>query len=263
MFDTVEATRFDRLMSVGRTKPMLLACERQDGNEVEVIAKFSTGCSIGGLIREAMTAMLARDIGLPVPEPFLVSISNEFIDSVQDVPTATNLRNGSRFGFGSCKLPNGFAPWIVPAGHMTSNLDTEALDILAFDCWTTNPDRRTSNHNLLTDGNGFAIIDHELALMTSLNLFWKEPWIPDALLGTQPPVDHVFYSHIRGRASYNLTRMNQSLALLTDGRIHEYAEAIPPEWSAHDDTAIRAEAYIIQLRDNATQAIHELTRALT
>ena len=149
MFEQVEAVRFDRFMSNGKTQPMLLACERHDEAEVEVVAKFSLKCSIGGLIREAMAAMFAKDILLPVPEPFLVKISAEFVASIQNAPAVKIFKESSEFGFGSCRLPNGFAPWIAPDGRMETQLDKEALEIMALDSWLTNPDRRVSNPNLL------------------------------------------------------------------------------------------------------------------
>lgn len=71
MFETIDATRFDRLMSNGKTKPALFTCQKADGTDVEVIAKFSNMCTYGGLIREAMAAFFALDLGLPVPELLL------------------------------------------------------------------------------------------------------------------------------------------------------------------------------------------------
>lgn len=263
MFELVEAARFDRMMSNGRTKPMLLVCDGQQG-EIELIAKFSTGCSIGGLIREAMTAMLALDLGLPVPPPFLVRLSPDFIDSIPDAATANMLRTGDIHGFGSLRLPDGFAAWIEPGGRMSPALEQEALDIFTIDCWLTNGDRRTTNHNLLTDGKGFAIFDHELALMTSLNLFWKEPWLVNALHGASPPQDHVFFKHLRAKAAYPLEVLSARFAALTDARIDEYAAALPPSWAAAEASTIAtARAFIMALRDSLAPAVTELKRALS
>jgi len=262
MFECVEATRFDRMMSNGRTKPMLLVCDGHDG-EVEVVAKFSEGCSVGGLIREAMTAMLALDLGLPVPPPYLVELSDDFINTIPDSTTAALLRKGDRFGYGSRRLPDGYAAWIEPAARLPPQLDQEALDIFAFDCWLTNGDRHVKNHNLLTNGKGFAIFDHELALMTDLNLFWKEPWQVNALEGALPPRDHVFFSHLRSRASYQLEVISDRFAALTDQRIGDYAGALPPSWAAETKTVATAKSFIMALRDNLAPAGTELKRALS
>jgi hypothetical protein len=262
MFECVEAIRFDRKMGIGRTKPLLLVCDGPDG-EIEVIAKFSEGCSVGGLIREAMTAMFALDLGLPVPLPYLVQLSADFIDSIPDSTVADFLRKGDRFGYGSRRLPDGYAAWIEPAGRMSAELEQEALNILAFDCWLTNGDRHTKNHNLLTNGKGFAIFDHELALMTNLNLFWKEPWQVKALDGARPPEEHVFFNHLRGRAAYPIDEVCARLAALRDQRVNDYASALPPSWAAEVQTVATARTFIMSLRDNLTAAGTELKRALS
>lgn len=262
MFECVEVVRFDRKMSNGRTMPLLLACDGADG-EVEVIGKFSEGCSLGGLIREAMTAMLAIDLGLPVPPPYLVQLSDDFIDSIPDSSVATFLRKGDRFGFGSQRLPDAYAAWVKPAGKMSDQLEQEALEIFALDCWLTNGDRRIDNHNLLTNGKHFAIFDHELALMADLNLFWKEPWKMNALDGSRPPLEHVFFSHLQGRATYPIDAICTRLANLTDKRINDYAGALPPSWARETETISKARSFIMSLRDNLSPAGTELTRSLS
>jgi hypothetical protein len=146
---------------------------------------------------------------------------------------------------------------------MSPELEQEALDIFALDCWLTNGDRHVKNHNLLTNGKGFAIFDHELALMTDLNLFWKEPWQVDALDGARPPQEHVFFSHLRGRAAYPIDGVSARLAALTDERINEYAAALPPSWAAEAQTVATARTFIMSLRDNLAPAGTELKRALS
>ncbi len=269
MFEQIEAIRFDRAMSVGRTRPMLLSCEYgdEDGeqgvNEVEVIAKFSAGCSIGGLIREAMTAMLALDLGLPCPPPYLVKISDDFISSISDSSIAEHLRASDRFGFGSTRLPNGYGTWVPPLARMSDSLEQEARGILALDCWLTNPDRRISNHNLLTDGRHFAIFDHELALMGHMTLFWKTPWTPEALESAKPPIEHIFYEHLKGRSSLLIDDLCDKLAALTDGRINAYGEALPASWATEKAIVQEAKSFIMNLRDNLNPALTELRRVMS
>ena len=74
MLDSVIAVRFDRRMGNGKTWPCLVSGLKPDGDEMEVVAKFSAGCErqVGGLVAEAIAAMLAADLDLPVPEPVLV-----------------------------------------------------------------------------------------------------------------------------------------------------------------------------------------------
>ncbi len=262
MFECVDAVRFDRKMGNGRTIPLLLMCDGPEG-EVEVVAKFSEGCSVGGLIREALTAMFATDLGLPVPHPFLVRLSEDFIETIPDSTVAEFLRKGDSFGYGSRRLPDGYAAWIEPAGRMSGDLEQEALNIFALDCWLTNGDRHIRNHNMLTNGKNFAIFDHELALMTDLNLFWKEPWQINALHGARPPQEHVFFGHLRGRKAYELDQLSTRLAALTNERINEYICALPPSWAAEAEICTKAGTFIMALRDNLVPAGTELKRALS
>jgi hypothetical protein len=264
MFDSVEAVRFDREMSNGRTKPILINCERINGDEVEVVAKFSFGCdnSPNGLIREALAAMLAKDLGLPVPEPFLVSITPEFIASVENQAVLHILKNSNKHGFGSHKLPDGFGVWTASSGRMSKKLEQEALEVFAFDAWLTNADRRIKNPNLLTDGRSFAIFDHEYTLMTDLNLGWQPPWIKGALAGFNAPTNHVFYQSLKGVAGLDLSRICTAMSSISDERINEYAQAIPASWQ-HGSTALaQGVDFISQLRENVQLSADELLRSL-
>ena len=107
MLEKVEATRFDRAMTKGRTMPLLLAAEFSDGRSVELIGKFSHGGQIGaiGLAREAISAMLAADLGLPVPNPLLVTISDAFIGTVPNPEAAALLRRACAWGLAPASYP--------------------------------------------------------------------------------------------------------------------------------------------------------------
>ena len=116
VLEFVEANRFDRAMAKGRTSPLLLAGERRDGSEVELVAKFSAGNGLGvdGLAREAIGAMLAIDLDLATPEPYLVRIGVEFVKQVITTSATSGalLKNSVPVGFGSRRLPNGYVAWM-------------------------------------------------------------------------------------------------------------------------------------------------------
>ena len=89
--------------------PVRLACETAVREEVEVVAKLSARCDRGvtALVAEAIAAMLAADLDLPVPEPFLVRLEPDFVDAIADSEVAAIARNSSPLAFGSKKLPPG------------------------------------------------------------------------------------------------------------------------------------------------------------
>lgn len=265
MLSEVDALRYDRKMSNGKTKPVLLACERATGEEVEVIAKFSKGCdnSCSGLIREAISASLAKDLGLPIPRPYVVNITPEFIKTIPDEEISEILSASCAKGFGSERMPDGYSTWVQPSSKITGELLTSVREVIAFDAFTTNADRRRKNPNLLFNGNQIAMIDHEMLFMTDLNLFWKAPWIGGGLDGFYGLGEHTLFDVAKGTTEGDFTAFLEKLEKISDVRINEYAQAIPSEWLKDEDSIYRAVNYIRELRNNIRPAILELTKALS
>lgn len=265
MLSEVDAVRYDRKMSNGKTKPILLACERGTGEEVEVIAKFSKGCdnSCSGLIREAISASLAKDLELPIPRPYVVHITSEFIDTIPDADVSALLRASCVKGYGSERLPDGYSTWVQPSSKVTGDLLTTVREVIAFDAFTTNADRRRKNPNLLFNGNRVAMIDHEMLFMTDLNMFWKAPWKNGALEGFYGLGEHALYDASKGAKECDFAAFSKKFTSISDERIEEYANAIPTEWLKDSESISRAVNYIRDLRNNIQPAILELTKALS
>jgi hypothetical protein len=133
----------------------------------EYVAKFSASeCGVSGLVREALSAMLAADVGLPVPEPVLVKLEQGFTEALPNVEHAAKslIERSIAPAFGSTLLPTAF--FTVLAGlRIEQRLIDQAAEIFAFDALMLNPDRRAANANCKFNGNTFAIYDHDLALI--------------------------------------------------------------------------------------------------
>jgi len=263
MLDRVTAHRFDRRMNSGKTWPCLMACERADGSEIEVVAKFSAGCErgVGGLVAEAIGAMLAADLDLPVPEPVVAAYDDALIEAlpVTEQAVAERLRSSTRAAFGSVKLPAGFSS--LPIGKsIPVAVRQHAAEVFAFDCLIQNPDRRPQNPNLLFDGRSLAIFDHEFAFMTTGIIGWQPPWQTGALRGVGPTA-HVLFSTLSGRR-YDWARLQGAWAAISDARLAEYRAVLPPEWAADAGVADAALALIAQVRDNIRPALAEVSRVL-
>ena len=230
-----------------------------------MVGKFSKGADIGagGLMREAVCAMLASDLGLPVPEPFLVRVDGAFRDAVRSVnpAVATLLDRSIDVGFGSKKLISGFSTW-TQNRSLPKSMQSAAVEIFAFDALIQNPDRRPERPNLLVRGESIAIFDHELALITEGLIGWRPPWEIGALHTAGQPEAHVFAAPLKGKA-LNLDRLIGAWESITDERLAEYRNALPPEWDAASETANSAIHFIMQLRDNIRPAIAEVMRVLT
>src|SRR5262249_19034920 len=103
LLDLVTATQFNRRMQSGKTRPCIMTCERSNGEEVEAVVKFSQGCErrVGALVSEAIAAMFASDLELPVPEPLLVRLPQQVISRIDDIEIRRLAETSCRTTFAS------------------------------------------------------------------------------------------------------------------------------------------------------------------
>jgi len=262
MLNSVAAVQFIKRIGSGKTKPCLLSCFLESGEEIEVIAKFSAGCErgVGGLVAEAIAAMLAVDLDLPIPEPTLVEIDPDFVGTIPDMEDADRMRASVSVAFGSKKLPPGFS--LVPKDKAIPRaLAVQAVEIFAFDALIQNPDRRPENPNCLSDGRNFAIFDHELAFMTKGIVGWKPPWKVGGLSFFSHSGAHIFYNELKGKA-LNFDRLAGAWEAVSDARLQKYEKALPLVWANDGGVAQAALTYVAQVRNNIGSALAEVTRIL-
>lgn len=261
-------------MGSGKTLPCLIGCseivipendeDEEDSmpDEVELIVKFSQGCEAKkqGLVAEALCAMLAADLDLPVPEPFVVQVESDFVAAIPDSAIRALASESLPWAFGSRKLPAQFSTLMSGISLAQSLLPT-AAEVLAFDTLIANPDRRAENPNCLSNSRELAIYDHELALQTEGVLFWRPPWEAGGVTFPNGPRRHVFLDLVKGKG-LSLDRLQGALEAVTPGRVEEYRHSLPEEWGRVDAATDRMVAYIQQLRANAASAIQQITVAL-
>jgi hypothetical protein len=148
--ERVEAIRFDRIMSAGRTSPLLLACEKVNFSVTEAVVKFATGkeCTQSSLCAELIASQLAADLGLPTPIPVIVTWSTEFAVGLVDQQARAIVENSAPPAFGSILVTDGFTTW--PTGKKIVGYDARqtALAIFFFDAMIGNGDRRTAKPNI-------------------------------------------------------------------------------------------------------------------
>lgn len=262
MLDLITAVRFDGRVQSGRTVPCRLTCENAEGVEVEVVAKFSAGCDrgVGALVVEAISAMLAADLDLPVPEPYLVELTPEFISTLPDAKVADMVRRSSPIAFGSKHLPPGYTSWPIGKSIPRDALAT-AAEIFAFDALIANDDRRRENPNCLFNGTTLAIYDHEMAFFTKGIIGWQPPWEIGALESIRQTGRHLFSEQLRGKP-LNLYRFTGAWLAIDDERLAAYRAALPEAWSVAEASADGALKHIADVRDNIELALKEVRRVL-
>lgn len=261
MMQTITAFQFHRELTVGRNKPVLLSCEDGSGNTVEVVAKFNHRCERGSnaLIAEAIAAMFAADLHLPVPEPFVVRIDPSLVDSLFDRLPGRQPAVRSVPGFGSRLLPPAYS--LLLSGKVLSSAQKQgAVEIVAFDVLIQNSDRLPQNPNCLTNGVNLAIIDHELAFLTDI-IGWRPPWEIGAITYLGPPHEHLLYSNVRGYP-VDLAGLAERLGAVDDARLEDYLAALPDSWIGSGTQEQQMVDQLRSMRTHIMDIVSELKRAL-
>lgn len=263
MIEEITAVEFVGRTPTGKTRPAFVIGRKTDGQSVEVVLKLSDASERGvaGLAMEAVVACLAGDLGLPVPQPFIATITPAFIDATSSVDNdwaQAALRSQPK-AFASTRAPSGFTTW-VPGGKIGSPTDTTAAAILLLDAVGKNADRRPENPNLLVRGEEFRIIDHELCFPTFL-LGLGNAWDVGGLqaMGTQDW--HVLRDGLKGQ-EINWHDTIASWQSLSDEMIDGYAAALPAEWTEGLPAISQALARIKAARDRIEDCTVEVQRIL-
>ena len=199
-----------------------------------------------GLVCELMASLLAEDLDLPVPKPFLVHVDAQFNLSEGKPKLSTIVRESAGLNFGSQKLPAGFATWSQDK-PIPGSLRQLAAEVFAFDVLIQNVDRRREKPNLLWSGDELYLYDHEQAFSFLMGVIgWQPPWTGQ---GTEFFRNHIFFQDLAG-TSPNWDRFNGALEALTEARLREYIEAVPIEWRSNNDAAAKIAEYLQKARQN-------------
>jgi len=265
MLSSVTALRHYRAASNGRTRPQIIGGAREDGSEVELFAKFSAGCDRGNstLATEAVAAMLAADLTVPVAEPCVVEFGNSFADIISEPAEKELVRRSQSPAFGSLKLPPGFTAWNRERIVSESMVD-DACSIYIFDALTANVDRKPDNPNCLSSGDSIGVFDHDIALVTKDVLFWTPPWKRGGVDFLAGSAAHIFFDALARNpvAISSLECHRTRWGALTETRLDEYFSTLPSVWAsanAVDDIF----GYLKDLIENIDAAIDEVKRILS
>ena len=254
-------TEFVRRVSNGKTRPAILLADHEDG-AVEVVCKLAAGCERGptSLAMEVVSALLAGDLGIPIPEPLFVLLEPEFLDALPDAAWAAMARNGPPVALGSKLLPTAYNAWVtgtLPVGQMTA----VAASILLFDAVIENPDRRGANPNCLVRGDDIRVFDHELAFPPLL-IGVPKPWVLGALQFMETPGMHIFRDALFNR-EVDWTPVVERWKGLSDAQLDDYEAVLPASWAAAKASYLSAIDKIKNVRDNIDGCVAEVQRVLS
>ena len=246
------ATRFVQSLSNGRTQPLLFGCEDQDGTEYEVVVKLrGRELDARAQIAELVSAKLAHDLGLNVPQAAVVEVPVGFEAVVSQSNVADAIRESHGPNFGSRHLGTSFTTW-PPHRAPYGNQRDQAAAIFAFDALVQNPDRRAVNPNLWVQAEQIGVYDHEQAfafLYLPIIGGPARPWIPadQASNAFQFMTGHIFYPALRG-ATFDLEPFGEKLGGLSDGQIDTYTATVPDSWRGGHDLCAQITQYLQEAR---------------
>lgn len=260
------ATQFIKPMSTGRNHPVLLGCEDSTGNAFEVVVKFrGKEMDVKAQIAELVTAQLADDLGLQVPQAAVVDIPAGFDGIVAEKDLAAMVKNSPGLNFGSVNLGAGFTTW-PPGRNPVGAQRDQAADIFAFDTLVQNPDRRAVNPNLWARSDKLGVFDHEqafsflaLPILGGAPKPWQAAKQPKSFQFLE---QHIFYRSLRG-GRLSLGPFEEKLGRLTGKQIQGYVDAVPAAWRKENDFCDQLAEYLGEARkyrESLIQFIKHLLR---
>lgn len=220
----------DKLES-GATVPMLIRgiCKDTQKKDEYVVKYIQGRITKEASCNELLGSFLAMQMGLNVPEPVLIEISQDFVATIDHLPEVKYIKNCIGYNFGS-QFVNGYMEILNDQSLNEYQIDS-AIDIFAFDILICNTDRRVEKHNVESNGNETLIFDHELAFGFVSFIFPNpEPWkIPDDDLKWIK--NHVFYRRMLERRP-NFKSFVDKLDLIDDSFWIKANNLIPDEWKS-------------------------------
>ncbi|MBV9134574.1 MAG: aminotransferase class I and II, partial [Chloroflexi bacterium] len=192
-----------------------------DGDGSYVVKFRGAGQGPKALIAEAIVAMLAEQLRLPVPRPAIVDLEDGFGRGEPDPEIQDILRGSVGANFGLEFVPGALA--FDPAVDLKLVTPEFAADVVWLDAYATNVDRTARNTNLLVAGQRVWLIDHGAAL------FFHHRWS-----GWQERIqsrfvqiaDHVLL-HVAGDLQAADARLRPQL---TDSVLTQIVAHVPDEW---------------------------------
>ena len=230
MFLRLTATRYITPLREGGSLPAIV--DADDGGQY--VVKFrGAGQGPKALIAEALAAGLARVLGLPVPQPAVISLAEGFGMGEPDAEIQDLLRGSVGLNFALAYLPGAIG---FECGVDGERLGPDlAAGIVWFDALITNVDRTPRNPNLLLWRDRVWMIDHGASFYFHHG---AGDWTARADVRFPQVRDHVLLPF-----AGDLRAADKRLRpLLTEEAIQRTVQSLPEEWLEGDAGAVR-EAY--------------------
>ena len=261
----IEALEAGPILKSGRTRPMMIrgVC-LQDHSKGDFVVKLKGSAHMweSSSLFEILGAFIARELDFYVPEPVVINISAEFVDTMlfshENYSIATK-SIGHNFG---TSLQIGFQE-VVRGQSLNQELIKQLQNLFAFDVFIGNPDRRIDKPNFLTNGKEIMLYDHELAFsFTQLFSFARNPNPWNILNGDMEWLSkHYCFDYLSGN-SHDFSTFADHLSVLDDDFWNKAWTLIPDDWKNKNDHFNVIKEYITKIVANRNHFANELNRVL-
>lgn len=258
----IEALRANRVMSSGTTLPMSLeGVDRTTGDRGQFVVKFikSTRMSEKASAKELIAAWIAMELDLPVVEPVIIHISEDFVKNMRSHNGFVSASQSVGENFGS-RYKSGFQEILV-AQKFSGKMEADSLRIFGFDLFITNADRGHQRSNVNTNGEEFLIFDHEMSFShVSILSFLrsKRPWIISEHEKTLYE-KHVFYPYLKNKEQ-DFTNFASDLQRIDDSFWEKVETLLPAAWNTPEVGEIRD--YLSEIVKHRDEFADQLTQTL-
>jgi len=204
---THTASRYLQPLREGGSLPAIVDT---DGGGRWVVKFRGAGQGARALIAELVVGMIARELGLPVPELALIDVPPPFGRGEPDPEIQELLQRSHGINVGLRYLDGAFNFDAYAAGDLVTPGFATAL--VWLDAFTTNPDRTPRNPNLLVWERRPWLIDHGSALYAQHD--WKT--VDDARTRTPFPL---IARHVLLREADGIQEADERLAARLEGGV--------------------------------------------
>lgn len=197
---TITALSAQDVLDSGTTKPVLIF--GTDGTAAPlssyVVKPKGNGRMIGAAsMRELLASFVAAQLDILVPDPAIINISDEFIESTRYTPNYPYFVNSRGNNFGSKNIEGLIS---ITEDYDTFRRFSKLLQrILVFDIFICTSDRRYQKPNMSFRNDDIYIYDHELSFSFVFDILPNpDPW--SISVADRTAIEgHILYNYFRGK----------------------------------------------------------------
>lgn len=226
---TIDAKLYTGHSDEGSTRPYLMECG-SERDEYYVKLKAGSKGSKKFCVKELVCGLIAKEIDLEIPDFAFVNVDAKLGDGISDSEASNDIARSAGLNFGSRRLYPSATFRMYELEEMTNS--QKLHNIIAFDAYIMNDDRRKKNPNLIIHNKCVYIIDHGYTLPFMYGddlLLMSKGGDELARLPWDKVQDHPLYE-IGKENRDNFDIILDSIHGIGDALLEQVVNTVPDEW---------------------------------